>query len=62
LRLTTVSHAYKRWWIFTPGRRGHHGCDRMGVGFTNTIFCDLFLKSAFEWIFNVMQLILVKIK
>ena len=36
LRLTTVSHAYKRWWIFTPGRRGHHGCDRMGVGFTNT--------------------------
>jgi hypothetical protein len=26
------------------------------------IFCDLLLKSAFEWIFNVMQLILVKIK
>jgi cellobiose-specific phosphotransferase system component IIC len=26
------------------------------------IFCDLFLKSAFERIFNVMQLILVKIK
>ena len=25
-------------------------------------FCDLLLKSAFEWIFNVMQLILVKIK
>jgi hypothetical protein len=25
------------------------------------IFCDLFLKSAFERIFNVMQLILVKI-
>jgi hypothetical protein len=24
------------------------------------IFCDLLLKSAFEWIFNVMQLILVK--
>jgi hypothetical protein len=27
-----------------------------------TIFCDLLLKSAFERIFNVMQLILVKIK
>ena len=26
------------------------------------IFCDLLLKSAFEGIFNVMQLILVKIK
>jgi hypothetical protein len=26
------------------------------------IFCDLLLKSAFEQIFNVMQLILVKIK
>jgi hypothetical protein len=26
------------------------------------IFCDLLLKSAFERIFNVMQLILVKIK
>jgi cellobiose-specific phosphotransferase system component IIC len=26
------------------------------------IFCDLLLKSTFEWIFNVMQLILVKIK
>ena len=26
------------------------------------IFCDLLLKSDFEWIFNVMQLILVKIK
>ena len=26
------------------------------------IFCDLLLKSAFEWIVNVMQLILVKIK
>jgi hypothetical protein len=26
------------------------------------IFCDLLLKSAFEWIFNVLQLILVKIK
>jgi len=26
------------------------------------IFCDLLLKSAFEWIFIVMQLILVKIK
>jgi hypothetical protein len=26
------------------------------------IFCDLFLRSAFERIFNVMQLILVKIK
>jgi hypothetical protein len=26
------------------------------------IFCDLPLKSAFERIFNVMQLILVKIK
>jgi hypothetical protein len=26
------------------------------------IFCGLLLKSAFEWIFNVMQLILVKIK
>jgi hypothetical protein len=26
------------------------------------IFCDLLLKSAFGWIFNVMQLILVKIK
>jgi cellobiose-specific phosphotransferase system component IIC len=26
------------------------------------IFCDLLLKSAFEWIFNVMQLNLVKIK
>ena len=26
------------------------------------IFCDLLLKSAFELIFNVMQLILVKIK
>ena len=26
------------------------------------IFCDLFLKSAFERIYNVMQLILVKIK
>jgi hypothetical protein len=26
------------------------------------IFCYLLLKSAFEWIFNVMQLILVKIK
>ena len=26
------------------------------------IFCALLLKSAFEWIFNVMQLILVKIK
>jgi hypothetical protein len=26
------------------------------------IFCDLLLKSAFEHIFNVMQLILVKIK
>jgi hypothetical protein len=26
------------------------------------IFCDLFLKSAFERMFNVMQLILVKIK
>jgi hypothetical protein len=26
------------------------------------IFCDLLLKSAFEWIFNVMQLILVEIK
>jgi hypothetical protein len=26
------------------------------------IICDLFLKSAFEWIFNVMQLILVKIE
>ena len=26
------------------------------------IFYDLLLKSAFEWIFNVMQLILVKIK
>jgi hypothetical protein len=26
------------------------------------IFCDLLLKSAFEWIFNVMQLILVNIK
>ena len=26
------------------------------------IFCDLLLESAFEWIFNVMQLILVKIK
>ena len=25
-------------------------------------FCDLLLKSAFEQIFNVMQLILVKIK
>ena len=24
------------------------------------IFCNLLLKSAFEWIFNVMQLILVK--
>ena len=26
------------------------------------IFCALLLKSAFEWIFNVMELILVKIK
>ena len=26
------------------------------------IFCDLLLKSAFERIFNIMQLILVKIK
>ena len=26
------------------------------------IFCDLLLKSAFEWIFKVMQLFLVKIK
>ena len=26
------------------------------------IFCDLLLKSAFEWIFNIMQLILIKIK
>jgi hypothetical protein len=26
------------------------------------IFCDLLLKSAFERIFNVMQLILVKVK
>jgi hypothetical protein len=26
------------------------------------IFCDLLLKSAFEWIFNVMQLISVQIK
>jgi anaerobic glycerol-3-phosphate dehydrogenase len=26
------------------------------------IFCDLLLKSAFEQIFNVMQLILVQIK
>ena len=26
------------------------------------IFGDLLLKSAFEWIFNVMQLVLVKIK
>ena len=26
------------------------------------VFCDLLLKSAFEWIFYVMQLILVKIK
>jgi hypothetical protein len=26
------------------------------------IFCDLLLKSVFEWIFNVMQLILVQIK
>ena len=26
------------------------------------IFCDLLLKTAFEWIFNVMQLILFKIK
>jgi hypothetical protein len=26
------------------------------------IFCDLLLKSAFERIFNVLQLILVKIK
>jgi hypothetical protein len=26
------------------------------------IFCDLLLKSAFEWIFNVMQLILVEIQ
>ena len=26
------------------------------------IFCDLLLKSGFERIFNVMQLILVKIK
>jgi hypothetical protein len=26
------------------------------------IFCNLLLKSAFELIFNVMQLILVKIK
>ena len=26
------------------------------------IFCNLLLKSAFEWIFNVIQLILVKIK
>jgi hypothetical protein len=26
------------------------------------IFCDLLLKSAFEYIFNVIQLILVKIK
>jgi hypothetical protein len=26
------------------------------------IFCDLLLKSAFEWIVNAMQLILVKIK
>ena len=26
------------------------------------IFCGLLLKSAFEWIFNVMQLILVNIK
>jgi hypothetical protein len=26
------------------------------------IFCDLLLKSAFKWIFNVMQLILVNIK
>ena len=26
------------------------------------IFCDLLLESAFEWIFNVIQLILVKIK
>jgi hypothetical protein len=26
------------------------------------IFCDLLLESAFERIFNVMQLILVKIK
>jgi hypothetical protein len=29
---------------------------------TVKIFCDLLLKSAFEQIFNVMQLILVKIK
>ena len=26
------------------------------------IFCDLLLKSAFDWIFNVIELILVKIK
>jgi hypothetical protein len=26
------------------------------------IFCDLLLKSAFEWIFYVMQLILVNLK
>ena len=26
------------------------------------IFCDLLLKSVFEWIFNITQLILVKIK
>ena len=26
------------------------------------IICDLHLKSAFEWIFNVMQLILVQVK
>ena len=25
------------------------------------IFCDLLINSAFEWIFNVMQLILVKL-
>jgi hypothetical protein len=40
---------------------GHAYIICITVGLTE-IFCDLLLKSAFERIFNVMQLILVKIK
>jgi hypothetical protein len=54
----------KKYWFtrHETNRFLNNHCQRENRIIWSQIVCDLLLKSAFEWIFNVMQLILVKIK
>ena len=56
--LSSLSWSLK--WILPPYHL--HYCTGKHIIICCQIFCDLLLKSAFERIFNIMQLILVKIK